>query len=447
MPFVLLGASLVSLVFANLHQDQNSDIPAEFSSAKVFDSVSTMMERIRAGSLTLAYEPNQGYLKAVLKELGISAESQILVFSKTSLQSNFISPTSPRALYFNDHAYVGWIPNAPYIELIGIDPVIGPVFFTLANRKSAMPVVVRQTLECFQCHYSPMTGQVPGLMARSVFAGPDGVPRFANGSFKTTATSPMKERWGGWYVTGKHGDQRHMGNEVARGDEQTSVIDTVKGANVTDLGRYFEVGHYVTPHSDIVALMVIEQQMTIQNLITKAGFLSQKAEKDAVDLLKYGFPAEHVKEETHERIQHACEPLVQGLLCVDEPRLEAPIKGTSAFTANFSTSSPPDKGGKRLSELDLNTRLLRFPCSPMIYSSAFDHLPTQAKVQVLSRLREILDGKDQSKPFIHLSPGDRKSIKEILIDTKPEITPSQLLFAPAHLSSFAEQRHSKIPVN
>ncbi len=426
-PFVLLSASLVSIVFANLHQDQNSDIPAEFSSTKVSDSVSTMMEKIRTGHLTLAYEPNQGYLKAVLHELGVSVESQILVFSKTSLQSNFISPTTPRALYFNDHAYVGWIPNAPYIELIGIDPVIGPVFYTLANRKSASPSLTRQTLECFQCHYSPMPGQVPGLMARSVFAGPDGVPRFANGSFKTTASSPMKERWGGWYVTGLHGDQKHMGNEVARGDEQASVIDTTKGANVTDLARYFEVGHYVTSHSDIVALMVIEQQMTIQNLITKASFLTRKAEKDAVDLLKYGFAADHVKEETHERIQHACEPLVQGLLCVDEPKLTAPVGGTSGFTAYYSLISPPDKAGRRLSELDLNTRLLRFPCSPMIYSSAFDHLPTEAKVQVLSRLREILVGKDQSKPFVHLSPGDRKSIKEILIDTKPEITPS--LFA------------------
>lgn len=422
-PFLLLSASLATFVFANLRQDQNSDIPPEFSSTKVSDSVSAMMEKIKTGSLKLAFEPNQGYLKAVLQELGISAESQVLVFSKTSLQSNFISPTSPRALYFNDHAYVGWIPNAPYIELIGIDPVIGPVFYTLANRKSALPVLSRQTLECFQCHYSPMTGQVPGLMARSVFAGPDGIPRFANGSFKTTATSPMRERWGGWYVTGTHGDQKHMGNEVARGDEQASVIDTVKGANVTDLSRYFDVGRYVTPHSDIVALMVVEQQMAIQNLITKASFLTRKAEKDGADLLKYGFGAEHVKEETQERIQHACEPLVQALLCVNEPKLTAPIKGTSAFTKFFSVSSPPDKSGRHLSELDLNTRLLRFSCSPMIYSFSFSRLPIEAKNEVFREIADVLNRKNSIRAYSHLSESQKADIREILSKTLPEIVP------------------------
>ena len=408
------------LVFAGLKQGQDSDIPAEYVSAKLSDPISKVLARIGAGTLKLVYEPKRGYLKSILSELRVTPTSQILVFSKTSFQTTFISPRSPRAIYFNDDVYVGWIPGAPNIELVGIDPVVGPIFFTLRNEPSQAPTPVRQMLDCLQCHDSPMTSQVPGLMARSVFAGPDGLPRLAGGSFMTTATSPMKERWGGWYVTGRHGSQRHMGNEVSRGDEQAPVIDTEKGANVTDLRRYFDVDSYLTPHSDIVALMVAEQQMTIQNRITKAGYLTRKTLKDAADLLKYGFTPEHVAEETHDRIQNACEPIVQALLGTDEPELTAPIQGTSGFKSVFSVTAPPDKTGRRLSELDLKTRLLRYPCSPMIYSQTFTGLPLEARTLVLKRLNEILTGKDQTKPFVHLTAEDRKAVLEILRETLPE---------------------------
>jgi hypothetical protein len=414
-------ACLATFVFATLKQDTYSDIPAEFMAQNMADPVSSMMERIRVGSLKLTYEPKQGYLKSILKELGISSESQILVFSKTSLQSNFISPLTPRALYFNDHAYVGWIPNAPVIEIIGIDPKVGPVFFTIANQPNLNPRLVRQTMDCFQCHFSSMTGQIPGLMVRSVYAGPDGMPRFANGSYKTTSISDIKDRWGGWYVTGQHGKQRHMGNEVARGDEQASTIDTKKGANVTDLRRYLDVKNYVTPHSDIVALMVVEQQMTIQNQITKAGLLTRRAVKEATDLLKFGFSPDHIQAQIHDRVKNACEPLVQALLCSGEPVLTDPIKGTSSFTAYFSTSSPPDKAGRRLSEFDLTTKLLKFSCSPMIYSAAFRNMPVEAKNQVFLRLDEITNGKDQGKPFTHLTINDKKAIRDILRETLPGI--------------------------
>ncbi|MEI8281609.1 MAG: hypothetical protein WCG75_04305 [Armatimonadota bacterium] len=419
-PYFLLSASLTTFVFASINQDTYSDIPAEFTAQNMADPVSSMMERIRTGSLKLTFEPKQGYLKSILKELDISLESQILVFSKTSLQSNFISPMTPRALYFNDHAYVGWIPNAPVIELIGIDPKVGPVFFTLSNQVVPIPKLVRQTMDCFQCHFSSMTGQIPGLMVRSVFAGPDGMPRFANGSFRTTSTSEIKNRWGGWYVTGQHGNQRHMGNEVARGDEQASVIDTKRGANVTDLGRYFDFKNYASPHSDIVALMVAEQQLTIQNQITKASFLTRRAVKEATDLLKFGFSSDHVNNQIKDRVQNACEPLVQALLCSGEPILTDPIKGSSGFSAYYSQSSPPDTIGRRLSELDLKTKLLKYSCSPMIYSTAFANIPIEAKSQVYHRFREVLSGKDQSKSFEHLTVDDKKNIREILAQTLPD---------------------------
>lgn len=419
---IILGLGIAPFVFGALGPSQNVAIPEEFVTGKVSDPISVLLTKIGSGAVKLAYESEQGYLRSILKELAISPTSQVLVFSKTSLQSAFISPDTPRAIYFNDQVYVGWIPGAPTIELIGMDPEVGPVFYTIDNGRQSTPSsLARKTHECFQCHMSPTVGQVPSLMARSVFTGRDGFPRLANGSFKTTSTSPISERWGGWYVTGKHGLQRHMGNEIARGDERASKIDTEKGANVTDLSRYFDVDRYVSPYSDIVALMVFEQQLTIHNLITKAGFSTRKALQYAVDAKKLNFPEEHIQKVMADRIQSACEPLVQALLGSDEPQLTDSIEGTSGFAKHFSDSSPADKAGRRLSQLDLKTRLLKHPCSPLIYSPEFNGLPKEAKAQIYKRLDAVLSGTDQTKPFSHLTNEDRKATLEILLETLPEM--------------------------
>ncbi len=50
-----------------------------------------------------------GYLRSMLKALQIDIDSQVLVFSRTSLQTGFISDRTPRAIYFNDDTYVAWV--------------------------------------------------------------------------------------------------------------------------------------------------------------------------------------------------------------------------------------------------------------------------------------------------------------------------------------------------
>ncbi len=416
-----LVVGLASFAGAHRAVNQQANVPADFLSDQIHDPVSKLRAAMKAGTVELKYEPKHGYLDSILKQLEISPTTQVLVFSKTSLQSAYITPQNPRAVYFSSGTYVGWIPGAPHIELMSIDPQFGPVFYTLDNVPGAKPEIARQTDTCFQCHFSPVEGHVPSLMARSVFTGTDGVPQLAHGSFTTTSTSPMTERWGGWYVSGRHGSQRHMGNEVARGDGP-DPINREKGANVTDLSCYFDVEPYLTPHSDIVSLMVLEQQMELQNLTTKAGFLTRRAIKDANDLISWKFEAAYVAKETQERVEHACEPLVRALVGVDEPSLTAPIEGTSGFTAYFAATAPPDKAGRRLSDLDLKTRLLRYPCSPFVYSSAFSGLPPEAKHQIFKRLMEILTGKDPAKTPIRVNPDDGKSALEILNDTLPQFS-------------------------
>jgi hypothetical protein len=125
-----------------------------------------------------------------------------------------------------------------------------------------------------------MTRGVPGHILRSVFAMRDGSPDFRSGTHLTTDASPMSERWGGWYVTGKHGAMRHMGNATLAGEPGSAHVDREKGANVTDLSPYFDTDAYPTPGSDIVALLVLQHQADVHNLLTKVGGQVRSALED-----------------------------------------------------------------------------------------------------------------------------------------------------------------------
>jgi hypothetical protein len=57
----------------------------------------------------------------------------------------------------------------------------------------------------------------------------------------------------------------------------------------------------------------------------------------------------------------------------------------------------------------------------MIYSAAFDAMPEYVRERVYQRLYDILTGKDQSSPYVRLSADERRSVLEILRDTKPNL--------------------------
>lgn len=199
-----LGAS--SLLVGALGTVGSQEKGSESRRAKANDAVALLQRKIDGKSKRLTFEPGgRGYLRSLLRELGIDSASQVLVFSQTSLQFRFIGPQTPRAIYFGGESYVGWIPGAPFIEIISIDPVQGPQFYTLANKEVASPRLVRQTDDCLSCHSSPSSRDVPRFLARSVYPGPDGRVLTAAGSFVTTSVSPIEDRWGGWYVTGGSG--------------------------------------------------------------------------------------------------------------------------------------------------------------------------------------------------------------------------------------------------
>ena len=423
--YLALSFGVAAVAFADLSGSYIlplDDETVRYSKRPATDPVELLNRKIARGEVTLEFDDKQGYLRSVLQALNVPVQSQVLVFSKTSFQATRISPKMPRALYFNDSTAVGFVRESEVLEFASVDPKLGPVFYTLDQEKVAKPRFERRDTSCLQCHDAGATLGVPGLLIRSVFPDPSGMPVFQAGDYFTDHRSPIQERWGGWYVTGTHGAMTHLGNAVVRDRDHPEKMEGAAGLNVTDLSSKFDTAAYLTPHSDIVALMTLEHQTRMTNLITRVGYETAMALRDQANFNQaYRQRADEMSESTRHRIDSAVEEMLQYMLFVDEAKLEAPIKGTSGFAESFRSAGPRDRKGRSLRDLDLQTRLLRYPLSYMIYSEAFDGMPEGARQRIYRRLFDVLSEKDKSKRYQGLSAVDRRAILEILLDTKKDL--------------------------
>jgi hypothetical protein len=355
-----------------------------------------------------------------MRALHVSPATQTLVFSKTSFQRDKISPRAPRALYFNDDIYLGFCQHGDVVEIASTDPQQGTVFYTASQHEANPRTLLRQTDNCLQCHASSATNNVPGLLLRSVYPDDSGLPVLSAGTFRTTYQSPFKERWGGWYVSGSHGKMRHMGNAIATSADHPDQLDEESGANVADLSKLVNVKPYLTPHSDIVALMVLEHQAPTHNQITQANYQGRMALIEEAELRKMdGDPHAPRSAGIQARFDSMAEQLLDDFLFVGEAPLTDRVHGSSDFTAYFSGLGPRDKRGRSLRDFDLTTRLFKYPCSYLIYSAAFDSLPAPVLESFYRKLWSVLTGEDQRPKYAHLTATARRAIAEILADTKP----------------------------
>lgn len=389
------------------------------------NAVARLQAKLESGEVKLAREPGRGYLDSVLRELKLPISSQSLVFSKTSLQRDHISPATPRAIYFNDGSYVGFVQGADQLEVATEDADSGLMFYTLDQRELDNPRFVQQTDTCLQCHGSSnAVTELPTLMIRSVHADPTGQPVFAAGGYRTDRRSPYEQRWGGWYVTGTHGAARHMGNVTAKNRDDETPLNLEAGANVVDLKGRFDTTVYPAATSDLVALLVLTHQAEAHNLITQAGQMARDALRDEAAMnAALGLPADHRNESTARRIEAGGEPLLRGLLFCGEAPFPAPMRGVSGFADEYERLGPFDGKGRSLRELDLDRRLLRHPCSPLIYSEAFDGLPDVMKQYIYRRLWQVLTGRDADRAFTHLTEADQRNVYDILLATKNDLPP------------------------
>jgi hypothetical protein len=216
---------------------------------------------------------------------------------------------------------------------------------------------------------------------------------YANG-FTVDHYRPIDQRWGGWYVTGKRVPARHLGNLplfLAKPPDTAPARVSLEGQ--------FDLGGYLTPYSDVVALMVLEHQLHFSNLVTRATWEA-----------RVGAPM---------RVAEAAEMLADYLLFVDEaPIVDGPIVGSSGFAEAFLARGRKDAKGRSLRELDLQTRLQKYPLSYLIDSPQFKALPEAPKNLVMARVNGVLSGEISSAKYGHLTPELRSAIREILAGTR-----------------------------
>ena len=309
--------------------------PINYSKTPPSNAISRLQARIDDGTVALKFEGSQGYLRSVLDLLNIPVSSQVMTFAKTSLQAHHISPTTPRALYFNDDVHLGFVQDG-LIEIAVSDPLLGMAFYTLEQSATEKPRFVHNANNCLTCHGAARTRNIPGLQVRSVYPDPKGQPVIAAGSLRTDHTSPFEKRWGGWYVTGRHGTQQHLGNFTLPDTKKPKSIDNSAGQNVTDLASRFDTSKYLSGHSDLIALLVLEHQTDAHNFMTLANFETRHAMfVESQQLQEPNAVATEIQQQTQRRIEKAGEALVRYFLFSGEAPLKGPLEGTSGFALSL----------------------------------------------------------------------------------------------------------------
>lgn len=385
------------------------------------DPVTALVARIKEGKAKLTSNADTGFLRSLLRELDVPESSQMLVFSKTSAQLRRISPTNPRAIYFNDDVYVGYVRGSEMLEISAVDPKQGAMFYTAIPDKDGNLKFERDG-QCLQCHASPRTAGVPGHIIRSLFADSNGFPLLQAGSSNIDHRSPIESRWGGWYVTGTHKPHAHMGNLLVKDEKYPEKSDLSVGSNVTDLSDFFKPKGYLSSHSDIVALMVLEHQARMHNLLTLVNYEARAALRyQAIFNEMSKDPPEKMLDSTRRRFKSASEALLKYMLFIEEAPIKGRITGTSTFAADFAKRGLRDERGRSLRDFDLTTRLFKYPCSYLIDSKAFEAIAPPMREAILRQLWEILTERDKSEMFASLKSQDRRAILEILRATKKDL--------------------------
>jgi hypothetical protein len=386
----------------------SADDPAiQYSAGPLNNVVDDLSRRLQDGSAALTFDGRSGYLRSALDALGLPTDSQLLVFTQLSLQGRLVNPSNPRALFFSDRAVLGWVRDANLIEVAAHDQQAGIVFYTLEQRPAERPVFKRE-FRCLGCHMSGETLGVPGLIMFST------IPASADRAEQVVAMdqrSPLAERWGGWFVTGSSGAAQHRGNHVpALATHPTGVVPSVAGL--------FDPDGFGAMSSDIAALLTFSHQTHMINLLTRASWEARAAD-----------PAQHAQAQSAPDQARLVEGMMGGvadevvdyMLFVGEAPLPNAVSGRSGFAERMSARGPSDRRGRSLYELDLKTRLMKFPCSYLIYSPAFEALPALAKTAIYRRMWQVLSGEAREPRYRTLLLADRRAIVEILKDTKPDL--------------------------
>ncbi|MGZ8901761.1 MAG: hypothetical protein ACXW3Z_16840 [Limisphaerales bacterium] len=378
--------------------------PHHYYDREANDRFAQLQREIEASRVMLDRSGEKAFLTSLLAALEIPASSQMLVFSTTSLQLSLITPANPRALYFNEDTYLGFIPGGK-IEIVSIDPDLGGVFYILDIPKSSSASLnIERSRRCMNCHSGSETGYVPGLTIKSVVPGTRGGSVDAFRVDLTGHEIPLNERFGGWYLTGEHGLTNHWANAIGR---------LAKGEITKEMvtpGERFSYAKYPVAGSDILPQLIHEHQAGFVNRVLQAGYAARTY------LHEQQATGGELKAEQKSEIERHARELARYVLFADEAALPTGgIKGDGAFKTDFLRNRKTSQSGASLKDFDLERRIFKYPCSYMIYSRVFKALPAVVKSAVMRELRKGLSADDGT--FAHISAEEKRVIRELLRET------------------------------
>ena len=366
------------------------------------DRFSKLYKKIQNDTVKLDGTSANAYLASLLRALEIPVSSQLLVFSVTSLQSNLISPTNPRALYFNEDTYVGYVPGGR-IEIASFDPELGGVFYIFDVPRGSQPPAADRSQRCFNCHAGSFSHHVPGLFVESVIPGDNGGPLDAYRREVSGHGVPFAERLGGWHVTGAPQSMPHHGNTLG------NYFQGQMTTRPNPPGALFDWKNYLAPTSDILPHLLHEHQVGFTNRVIEAVYQTRARLEASQNKLTTADAY---------ALNELASGLVRYVLFTDEAPLPAPVQGDPLFMQTFMQSRKATPGGASLSDFDLRTRLFKNRCSYMIYSSLWDGMPAPFKQSVYAKMWSALQDDSHDPISTHLPVPERRSIRQIIMETK-----------------------------
>ena len=389
LPFL---AALLSASGAEPVTFHDFDAPPHLYRTRVpADRFTRMKADLESGRIALDRTSELAFLKSLLRVLDVPVSSQMLVFSTTSLQLRFISPSNPRALFFNDDIYIGYIPGGR-VEVLSLDPELGAIFSIFDIPRDERPLRIERSEKCMNCHGSADSAYVPGLVMKSVVPGERGGSLTAFRIEQTGHGIPFEQRFGGWYVTGKPSIASELGNVIGRYSNGAMLKQRLEP------GALFDFARYPVATSDVLPQLLLEHQAGFVNRVVEASYRTRTALHASGGKLT---PEQERELDEQARI------VTRYLLFADEAPLPAGgVKGDAEFKKDFQKTP--------LRELDLQTRLLKRRCSYMIGSPVFQGLPPQMKRRIYRRLGEALATENADAEYAYLPVVEKREIRASL---------------------------------
>jgi len=380
--------------------------PHNYLTHEAKDRFAGLLKQIQSGEVKLDTSNDKTFLTSILAALDIPVSSQIMVFSASSLQSEIINPRNPRALYFNEDTYVGFVPNGK-VEVISMDPTHAAIFYIFDGLRpgGALPNIARSE-KCFNCHAGNATRRVPGLIAESL------LPMASGASLETYRRDeqghqiPLEQRFGGWHLTGGHHIPTTHANLMGVATE-AGKFDKVSAKP----GEMWDIDRHLLPTSDILPNLLHEHQLGFENRVFHAAYVMRQLLADGRGSLPFSAKAE---------VEKLAEELARYVLFSDEAKLPREgIEGDTNFMRDFARNRKPAKSGLALKDFDLKSRIFKHRASYMLYTESWEKLPTVLKDRVYYKMAEGLREQNPGPIGAHIPVEEKRAIRSILKETLP----------------------------